>query len=52
MRELRKCLQYATTWQAVVLLDEADVFLEARRDNSPDRNALVASKHASFKTSN
>ncbi|KAI1490995.1 P-loop containing nucleoside triphosphate hydrolase protein [Biscogniauxia mediterranea] len=42
VRELRKCLQYATTWQAVVLLDEADVFLEARRDNSSDRNSLVA----------
>ncbi|KAI1498903.1 P-loop containing nucleoside triphosphate hydrolase protein [Biscogniauxia marginata] len=41
-RELRKCLRYATTWQAVVLLDEADVFLEARTDNSSDRNALVA----------
>lgn len=36
----------ATIWQAVVLLDEADVFLEARTDNSSDRNALVASKFA------
>ncbi|KAI8635234.1 P-loop containing nucleoside triphosphate hydrolase protein [Xylariaceae sp. FL1651] len=41
-KELKKCLQYATIWQAVVLLDEADIFLEARTDNSSDRNALVA----------
>ena len=42
---LAQVLQYATIWQAVVLLDEADVFLEARKDDSPDaseRNALVA----------
>ncbi|KAJ8123824.1 hypothetical protein O1611_g9503 [Lasiodiplodia mahajangana] len=43
-RELKTVLRYATIWQAVVLLDEADVFLEARTDNSSDRNALVASK--------
>ncbi|KAI1422893.1 P-loop containing nucleoside triphosphate hydrolase protein [Xylaria sp. FL1777] len=41
-KELKKFLQYATIWQAIVLLDEADVFLEARTDNSADRNALVA----------
>ncbi|KAJ4383387.1 hypothetical protein N0V86_001434 [Didymella sp. IMI 355093] len=43
--ELRTLLQYATTWQAVVLMDEADVFLEARKDDVPnaaERNALVA----------
>lgn len=44
-KELKKVLQYATIWQAVVLLDEADVFLEARKDSAnPDRNALVAGK--------
>ncbi|KAI0385879.1 P-loop containing nucleoside triphosphate hydrolase protein [Hypomontagnella monticulosa] len=42
-KELKRVLQYATIWQAVVLLDEADVFLEARKDSAnPDRNALVA----------
>ncbi|KAI1191752.1 P-loop containing nucleoside triphosphate hydrolase protein [Nemania serpens] len=41
-RELRTILQYATIWQAVVLLDEADVFLEARTHDSSNRNALVA----------
>ena len=42
---LKKVLQYATLWKAVVLLDEADVFLEARDDapgNATERNALVA----------
>ncbi|KAI6084612.1 P-loop containing nucleoside triphosphate hydrolase protein [Hypoxylon rubiginosum] len=42
-KELKKILRYATIWQAVVLLDEADVFLEARKDvGTSDRNALVA----------
>lgn len=38
-------LHYATKWQAVLLLDEADVFLEKREDaegHKADRNALVA----------
>jgi AAA+ superfamily predicted ATPase len=42
---LSQVLQYATIWKAIVLLDEADVFLEARKDDVPDaaeRNALVA----------
>ncbi|KAF6806410.1 AAA family [Colletotrichum musicola] len=43
-RELQRLMQYATTWKAVLLLDEADVFLERREENpsSADRNALVA----------
>ena len=42
---LAQVLQYAGIWKAIVLLDEADVFLEARKDDVPDaaeRNALVA----------
>ena len=42
---LKNVLQYATMWKAIVLLDEADVFLEARQDapgNAAERNALVA----------
>lgn len=42
---LVKALQYATIWKAVVLFDEADVFLEHRKDDVADaseRNALVA----------
>ncbi|KAJ5447560.1 ATPase AAA-type core [Penicillium cf. griseofulvum] len=43
---LKLLLQYATTWKAVVLMDEADVFLEAREDHGDTsyRNALVAGK--------
>ncbi|KAI1082904.1 P-loop containing nucleoside triphosphate hydrolase protein [Whalleya microplaca] len=42
-KELKKVLQYATIWQAVILLDEADVFLEARQEAmGTDRNSLVA----------
>jgi SpoVK/Ycf46/Vps4 family AAA+-type ATPase len=42
--ELKELFQYATIWKAIVLLDEADVFLEARKDdeNGLERNALVA----------
>ena len=42
---LMQVLQYATIWRAIVLLDEADVFLESRKDDVADaaeRNALVA----------
>ncbi|KAF2250592.1 P-loop containing nucleoside triphosphate hydrolase protein [Trematosphaeria pertusa] len=44
-RRLVTVLQYATIWRACVLLDEADVFLEQRRDDvadSSERNGLVA----------
>ncbi|KAI1823630.1 P-loop containing nucleoside triphosphate hydrolase protein [Xylaria intraflava] len=41
-KELKKILRYATIWQAIVLLDEADIFLEAREHNDAERNQLVA----------
>ncbi|KAJ5127802.1 ATPase AAA-type core [Penicillium atrosanguineum] len=43
-RSLKLLLQYATVWKTVVLMDEVDVFLEAREDHgaSAHRNALVA----------
>lgn len=45
-RNLTKYLQYATIWGAIVLIDEADVFLEERMSGaSADRleqNSLVA----------
>ncbi|TGJ79950.1 hypothetical protein E0Z10_g8819 [Xylaria hypoxylon] len=43
-RNLRRLLQYATLWKAIVLLDEADVFLEMREEKAgnAERNALVA----------
>jgi len=38
---LRDILELSTAWDAVLLLDEADVFLEARSDNDVERNAMV-----------
>ncbi|PNP47425.1 hypothetical protein TGAMA5MH_01244 [Trichoderma gamsii] len=42
---LSKIFSLATTWQAILLIDEADVFLESRgrgANGSTDRNALVS----------
>ena len=42
---LKNFFKYATIWRAIVLIDEADVFLEARASGggeSAKRNALVA----------
>ncbi|KAJ2996046.1 hypothetical protein NUW58_g1095 [Xylaria curta] len=41
---LWRLLQYATLWKAIVVLDEADVFLEMREEKAgnAERNALVA----------
>lgn len=44
-RRLKQVLQYATTWKAIVLLDEADVFLEGRSEAvgvAKEDNAFVA----------
>lgn len=38
---LRGILDIATTWNAVLLLDEADIFLEARDEHDIVRNAMV-----------
>ena len=38
---LRAILEVATTWDAVILLDEADIFLEARDQQDVARNAMV-----------
>jgi hypothetical protein len=43
--ELKKLLTYASIWKAVVLIDEADVFLEARKSGSDgafNSNNMVA----------
>ena len=40
--KLSKILALATKWQAVLLLDEADVFLEARSTHDLERNKLVS----------
>jgi len=38
---LRQILELAWEWDAVLLIDESDIFLERRRDNDIKRNALV-----------
>jgi SpoVK/Ycf46/Vps4 family AAA+-type ATPase len=38
---LREILEVASTWNAVVLLDEADIFLEKRNESDISRNAMV-----------
>jgi adenylate kinase family enzyme len=39
--KLTRILEIANTWDAVVLIDEADVFMETRKDNDVNRNAMV-----------
>ncbi|CAE6373442.1 unnamed protein product, partial [Rhizoctonia solani] len=40
--KLHDTLDVATLWKAVLLIDEADVFLEARSNHELQRNALVS----------
>jgi len=39
--KLREILEVASCWNAVILLDEADIFLEARNESDIKRNAMV-----------
>ncbi|NJN64808.1 MAG: AAA family ATPase [Acidobacteria bacterium] len=41
-KSLSRALGIAERWNAVVLLDEADIFLEARSVDSVERNAMVS----------
>ncbi|KAK7018183.1 p-loop containing nucleoside triphosphate hydrolase protein [Favolaschia claudopus] len=41
-QKLTKIFSFVHKWNAVVLIDEADVFLEARNTADVDRNAMVA----------
>lgn len=40
--ELQRIFDIATSWKAIVLIDEADVFLEQRSLHDLERNAMVA----------
>jgi hypothetical protein len=40
-KNLRQILDIAATWNAVLLLDECDIFMEARTDSNIQRNAMV-----------
>lgn len=39
---LRKALDIATSWNAILLLDEADIFMEERSTMDVERNAMVS----------
>jgi len=40
-KRLREILEVSSSWNAVILLDEADIFLEKRTENDITRNAMV-----------
>ena len=39
---LNKIFTLCSKWDAIVLLDEADIFLEARSNHEIERNAMVS----------
>jgi hypothetical protein len=41
-KSLKKALEICAFWKAVMLIDEADVFLEARKADSLERNEIVS----------
>ena len=41
-KSLNEAFEMAAKWNAIILLDEADVFLETRRINELQRNSLVS----------
>lgn len=42
---LSRWFTIAASWQAIILIDEADVFLERRQGANLQRNSLVSGKH-------
>lgn len=42
--KLNNAMHLATKWNAAILIDEADVFMEERTDNEILRNELVSGK--------
>jgi len=40
-KKLKEILEVSSSWNAVILLDEADVFLEKRTENDIVRNAMI-----------
>lgn len=42
---LTRMFKRAMSWEAVLLIDEADVFMERRTTADLDRNSLVAGGH-------
>lgn len=48
-RQLSKWFQLAEKWGAVMLIDEADVYLEQRQITDLKRNSLVSGKYPKMK---
>jgi hypothetical protein len=46
---LREILEVASAWNTVVLLDEADIFLEKRTDSDVKHNAVAMVRVCLFK---
>ena len=40
--KLKEVFNYAVAWKAILLLDEADIFLQERSIDDVNRNALVS----------
>ena len=49
-KNLNKYLGYGELWGAVVLLDEADIYLQKRDLAEVERNSLVSGKRSSIST--
>lgn len=47
-KALKEIFDIATVWKAIVLIDEADVFLERREMSDLNRNAMVAVLYVYF----
>jgi SpoVK/Ycf46/Vps4 family AAA+-type ATPase len=45
-KKLGEILDMATMWNAILLIDEADIFMEQRGPHDLQRNELVSSKHS------
>ena len=45
---LSAAFRFAEKWKAVALLDEADVFLEQRRDSDLARNGLITGMYSLY----
>lgn len=46
-KRLSDILEMATMWKAILLIDEADIFMEQRSPHDLQRNELVSSKFPS-----
>lgn len=47
-KSLTRIFKTAVSWQCILLIDEADVFMERRTTADLDRNSLVAGKLTSL----